>query len=329
MLIVVLAFGGWDVLRAVQARDQAHRLADQAAVLTVEQRPLPAWLKRSVAVHDGAVTATVRVCAVTASVAVLRRPGREQDQVRRREQGQVTVAGVGIAILLMLAMVVLVHLAAIRSGGARGQSAADIAALAAARVLAGNPDASADAVRTAADRAAAAERGPRRAVPGSRATPGAPTAVDVTVSELVSGSVPGVGQRDDRVRSWSRGGSDVHARRCDQASFRPVDLTGATGATAVVMAAEAQIGWPYVWGGESRAEGGFDCSGLIDYAYGAAGMPLPGRPTAAVLFSMSRRIAESELAPGDLVFLGSPNAYHVGMYVGGGRPWWRRIPARR
>lgn len=68
VLIVVLAFGGWDVLRAVQARDQAHRLADQAAVLTVEQRPLPAWLKRSVTVHDGAVTATVRVCAVTASV---------------------------------------------------------------------------------------------------------------------------------------------------------------------------------------------------------------------------------------------------------------------
>ena len=236
--------------------------------------------------------------------------------MRRREEGQVAVAGAGIAILLMLAMLVLVHLAAIRSGGARGQSAADISALAAAKVLSGNPGASADTVRTAADRAAAANgaRVERFHVEGS---PGAPTAVDVTVSELVSGSVPGAGQRNDRVRSWSRAGV-TYSATLDQASFRPVDLKGATGAAAVVAAAEAQIGWPYVWGGESRAEGGFDCSGLIDYAYGAAGMPLPGRPTAAVLFSMSRRITESELAPGDLVFLGSPNAYHVGMYVGGG-----------
>ena len=49
---------------------------------------------------------------------------------------------------------------------------------------------------------------------------------------------------------------------------------------AVVAAALAQLGWPYVWGGESRAEGGFDCSGLIDYAFAAAGCPSgdPRRP---------------------------------------------------
>ena len=50
----------------------------------------------------------------------------------------------------------------------------------------------------------------------------------------------------------------------------------------MVAAALAQLGWPYVWGGESRAEGGFDCSGLVDYAFAAAGRPL-GRLTAAGL----------------------------------------------
>ena len=59
--------------------------------------------------------------------------------------------------------------------------------------------------------------------------------------------------------------------------FRPVDLHGFAGAAAVVAAATAQLGWPYLWGGESRAEGGFDCSGLVDYALAAAG--LPGRTT--------------------------------------------------
>lgn len=88
----------------------------------------------------------------------------------------------------------------------------------------------------------------------------------------------------------------------------------------VVEAAAEQIGWPYVWGGESRAEGGFDCSGLVDYAYSAAGHPLPGRPTAAVLWQMGIPITVDQLRPGDLVFLGAPsgNPYHVALYAGHG-----------
>ena len=73
-------------------------------------------------------------------------------------------------------------------------------------------------------------------------------------------------------------------------------------------------------GGESRAEGGFDCSGLVDYAFQAAQMSLPGRPTAAALWSLAQPIAPVELEPGDLVFLGAPSGapYHVGIYVGEG-----------
>ena len=87
-----------------------------------------------------------------------------------------------------------------------------------------------------------------------------------------------------------------------------------------MRAAAQQIGWPYVWGGESRTEGGFDCSGLVDYAYSAAGHPLPGRPTAAVLWQMGIPIAKRNLRPGDLVFLGtySGQPYHVAMYAGHG-----------
>jgi hypothetical protein len=88
----------------------------------------------------------------------------------------------------------------------------------------------------------------------------------------------------------------------------------------VVRAAAEQIGWPYLWGGESRAEGGFDCSGLVDYAYAVAGHPLPGRPTAAVLWRMGIPIPRSHLRPGDLVFLGAPSGrpYHVALYAGDG-----------
>ena len=91
--------------------------------------------------------------------------------------------------------------------------------------------------------------------------------------------------------------------------------------SACAAAAESQLGWPYVWGGESEAEGGFDCSGLVDYAFAMAGHALRGRPTAEVLWAMSQPIRPSQLEAGDLVFLLSSHgyAYHVGIYAGFGQ----------
>ena len=59
-------------------------------------------------------------------------------------------------------------------------------------------------------------------------------------------------------------------------------------------------------------------SGLVDYAYARAGMPLPGRPTAAVLWQMSRPVGRAHLAPGDLAFLYTRRRapYHVALYAG-------------
>jgi peptidoglycan DL-endopeptidase CwlO len=99
--------------------------------------------------------------------------------------------------------------------------------------------------------------------------------------------------------------------------FRLADVRGLDAAGAVVAAALAQLGWPYVWGGESRAEGGFDCSGLIDYALAAAGLPV-GRLTAAGLQQLARPLgADAPLQAGDLVFVGRP-AHHVGLVVAPG-----------
>jgi cell wall-associated NlpC family hydrolase len=88
----------------------------------------------------------------------------------------------------------------------------------------------------------------------------------------------------------------------------------------VISAALGQVGWPYIWGGDDRADGGFDCSGLVDYAYDHAGLTLPGRPTAAVLWRMSTPVGRARLQPGDLAFLYSRHRapYHVALYVGDG-----------
>ncbi len=154
---------------------------------------------------------------------------------------------------------------------------------------------------------------------GSSATADVPRAIDVAVALPVVGSVPVAGRQSPRVEARARAASPTRPR-FRPTSFRPVDLHGGRGPLAAVAAAEAQVGWPYVWGGESRAEGGFDCSGLIDYAYAAAGDPLPGRPTAADLWQDSRPVSAEELVPGDLAFVGTRSGapHHVGMYVGDG-----------
>jgi len=87
------------------------------------------------------------------------------------------------------------------------------------------------------------------------------------------------------------------------------------GAGGAVAAAESQIGVPYVWGGESPGQG-FDCSGLVQWAWRQAGVDLPR--TAAAQYGAVAHIPLSDLQPGDLLFWGYGGISHVGMYVGGG-----------
>jgi cell wall-associated NlpC family hydrolase len=98
---------------------------------------------------------------------------------------------------------------------------------------------------------------------------------------------------------------------------RPVlpNLPAAGGAATALAAAESQIGVPYRWGGESPG-GGFDCSGLTQWAWRQAGVDLPR--TAAAQYGAIAHVPLSDLQPGDLLFWGFGGISHVGMYVGGG-----------
>ncbi|OBS86766.1 lysozyme family protein [Bacillus pumilus] len=79
-------------------------------------------------------------------------------------------------------------------------------------------------------------------------------------------------------------------------------------------------GNPYQWAG-STPKTGFDCSGLVQWAYRKAGISLPR--TAQEQYGATKKIAESQAVPGDLVFF--TGTYqgkfitHVGIYVGDGR----------
>jgi cell wall-associated NlpC family hydrolase len=83
--------------------------------------------------------------------------------------------------------------------------------------------------------------------------------------------------------------------------------------TGVASIALSQLGTPYVWGG--GAPGGFDCSGLVMWAYAQVGVSLPHSSYA--MYGYGVPVAEDQLAPGDLVFFDGLG--HVGMYIGGGQ----------
>jgi cell wall-associated NlpC family hydrolase len=234
------------------------------------------------------------------------------------ERGQISVAAIGVVTLVLLGGVLLGFLSRVAAGGGHAQRAADLAAIAAARGLGADPEATPAALRRIAT-AVAGRNGARVAWLRVVRDGSVPRAVDVAVSVSVDGSVPVAGPQRQRVVARARAGV-AFAAALPSGSFRPIALHGARGPLAAVAAAEAQVGWPYVWGGESRAEGGFDCSGLVDFAYAAAGDPLPGRPTAADLWRLSAPEPAAALAPADLVFVGAASGapHHVGMYVGDG-----------
>ncbi|WP_245623089.1 C40 family peptidase [Spirillospora albida] len=90
----------------------------------------------------------------------------------------------------------------------------------------------------------------------------------------------------------------------------------------VIRAAHTRLGWPYVWGGESEAEGGYDCSGLMQYAFARAGVKLPR--VAADQARTGWVIPYAQAQPGDmLIWANDPTApgyiSHIALYLGNGK----------
>lgn len=85
--------------------------------------------------------------------------------------------------------------------------------------------------------------------------------------------------------------------------------------TSVALAwAFSELGKTYVWGGTGPDV--FDCSGLTQYSWAQAGVAIPR--VAADQDGWTVPVPLSQLLPGDLVFYGTTDIHHVGMYIGDG-----------
>src|SRR4051812_23372278 len=186
------------------------------------------------------------------------------------ERAQAAVAVVGVLLLVLAGAVAAGAL--LRGSITRASAAgnADGAALAAAAVLRDRADdllprrdpvrrrilpplLTRDALealaRAAAARAARLGGGELVALGVQDGPRGLPLFATATVR------VPGAASRD-HVLARARAGLDFPMPSAAPDRFRPVDVRGFEGVPAVIAAASAQLGWPYLWGGESRADGG-------------------------------------------------------------------------
>jgi cell wall-associated NlpC family hydrolase len=84
-------------------------------------------------------------------------------------------------------------------------------------------------------------------------------------------------------------------------------------ALTAIRFACSKLGTPYLWGGTGPR---YDCSGLTQAAWAAAGISLPR--TTSEQWTVYTRVSYSQLQPGDLVFFYA-SLGHVGMYLGGGK----------
>ncbi|EDY46482.1 NLP/P60 family protein [Streptomyces sp. SPB074] len=87
----------------------------------------------------------------------------------------------------------------------------------------------------------------------------------------------------------------------------------ATKAAKAIAFARAQMGKPYVWG--ATGPGSYDCSGLTQAAWKAAGIDLPRTTWDQV--EAGTRVSVDDAVPGDLVFF-YDDISHVGLYIGDG-----------
>ncbi|MCZ7458266.1 C40 family peptidase [Streptomyces sp. WMMC940] len=121
---------------------------------------------------------------------------------------------------------------------------------------------------------------------------------------------------------WHYNHSDTYVNQVLKIADRYATAAPAPTSAAgkAVAFARAQLGTPYVWGGDGPAEGGFDCSGLTQAAYRAAGITIP-RIAQDQYHHGPRFPKGAPLAPGDLLFFGSNprKITHVSLYIGRGQ----------
>ncbi|WP_026119463.1 C40 family peptidase [Nocardiopsis ganjiahuensis] len=149
----------------------------------------------------------------------------------------------------------------------------------------------------------------RQAAPAQsrRRTPRALAVAVLAATALVAGGAPALAQPAPTAPAVA---AESGAERIHQA-------LSASAIEKAISAAESQKGKPYAWGGTGPDS--FDCSGLVQYSFKQAGVSLPRIAHDQV--NSGTRVTYANAERGDVLYWtdGGGYAYHVAIYLGGGR----------
>jgi cell wall-associated NlpC family hydrolase len=277
-----------DVVRALTGANARAEAANEQAMGAREQLPV----KRAEAART-AKAATAARATVDAAHARLERAYTAVDQVTRStyQGGDLDPLGALLSSTTPQAYLDKVALLDTISGANRAALQGYLDASSAADAAGRDADARAlDAGRAADDAQRAVTDAARSKVEADRDV----AAANAALSRLSPA---------DRAQLRSGGITDF-----------PRNIPGDSLGIDALRAALTRQGAPYIWGATGPST--FDCSGLVQWAYRQIGVGMPR--VAAAQQQVGLPIDPAQAQPGDLVFFGDP-AYHVGIYVGGGR----------
>lgn len=152
------------------------------------------------------------------------------------------------------------------------------------------------------------------AAPRAPDAPGAPVPLGPRESEMRTANATAAAAREGE-------GPPAGIRLATAGALKPAPRTAHELASEVIEIAEGEIGRRYRLGGTGDPGDGFDCSGLIQYAYERIGISLPRRSMDQARAGREVGRDEAALLPGDvLTFAGNGRGVtHVGLYIGDGR----------
>ena len=110
-----------------------------------------------------------------------------------------------------------------------------------------------------------------------------------------------------------------HTTLASKSHGKPLPPMANKESSNVLSRAVNVLGTPYRWGGSSPSKG-FDCSGLVKYAFNDATFDLP-RTSNAMASGHGEKVERKDLKPGDLIFFNikSRRVNHVAIYLGNDR----------
>lgn len=160
------------------------------------------------------------------------------------------------------------------------------------------------------------ERG-RQASPVGRSGPRAAVVALAVVAALAAGAAPALAHPAATTATTAATAAPAAAPSAGGSGERIHQSLSSSTVEKAIDAAESHAGKPYAWGGNGPSS--FDCSGLVQTAFREAGVKLPRIAQDQV--NSGTRVSYSKAERGDLLYWSDNGgyAYHVAIYLGGGR----------